>query len=653
MCHPSTSGRANLSLDHPPASDPRTEAILRDYAILEGGGEAPSLRQAHGEEFADVVKLAAQICEAPSAFLSFVGDEMQWLCARTGIDLESTPRNHSFCAYSMRGRDIMIVPDALRDQRFAANPYVTGEPNLRFYAGMPLISPDGIPLGAMCVTDTNAREGLTSNQAFGLRTLAAQVMERLESRRRAVWRSRVETTLFDLTSDAGFVHRLEWNVSPASSQASAADPVADVVDAKAIRAFLATVVDGDRQAVDDGIGQTILSSGALQIECGRATQEGSRRILIRARVIGDVDRRLVGLVTDVTAQRDAERLSAENEHQFRVLADTMPQMVWSTRADGFHDYYNARWYEFTGVPSGSTDGEEWNGMFHPDDQEQAWAKWRHSLATGYPYEIEYRLRHRSGQYRWTLGRALPMRDDEGGILRWFGTCTDIHEAKQIAEERELIAQELSHRIKNTFLVIAGLISLSARHDPSVRPFANELRDRVIALGRAHNFVRPHASHPQPAAGTVTLQNLLTELTEPYRLNGDPRFRCTGDDLAIDDRAATPIALLVHELATNAVKYGALSVSGGSVLIDFRVRGDRLLIVWTETGGPRLAEFAPTEGFGTRVTRLSVETQLGGRLQHLWRPEGLQVIADVPRASFIRMTQRPSVYAVVEDPKKTA
>ena len=86
--------------------------------------------------------------------------------------------------------------------------------------------------------------------------------------------------------------------------------------------------------------------------------------------------------------RKAQDALAASDARFRVLADSMPQMVWSTRPDGFHDYYNARWYEFTGVPDGSTDGEGWNDMFHPDDQERARVLWKHSLETGEPYEIE-------------------------------------------------------------------------------------------------------------------------------------------------------------------------------------------------------------------------------------------------------------------------
>src|SRR5207237_2816420 len=140
----------------------------------------------------------------------------------------------------------------------------------------------------------------------------------------------------------------------------------------------------------------------------------------------------------------------------------MPQMVWSTQPDGAHDYYNAQWYVFTGVPAGSTDGEGWYARFAPADQERAWARWRHSLKTGEPYEIEYRLRHHSGEYRWTLGRALPVRDENGEIIRWVGTCTDIHEQKGIAQQNEILSRELSHRIKNIIAVVTALIVLSAR-----------------------------------------------------------------------------------------------------------------------------------------------------------------------------------------------
>jgi PAS domain S-box-containing protein len=137
---------------------------------------------------------------------------------------------------------------------------------------------------------------------------------------------------------------------------------------------------------------------------------------------------------DVTEHRRAENALRESEERFRAIANSIDQLIWATRPDGYHDYYNQRWYEYTGVPEGSTDGAGWSEIFHPDDRAHAWQTWRQCLESGEPYHIEYRLRHHSGQYRWVLGRAQPVRDDQGRITRWYGTCTDIHDFKQAQEE---------------------------------------------------------------------------------------------------------------------------------------------------------------------------------------------------------------------------
>jgi PAS domain S-box-containing protein len=141
------------------------------------------------------------------------------------------------------------------------------------------------------------------------------------------------------------------------------------------------------------------------------------------------------IVSETTERVESERRTKDSETRFKAMADSVDQMIWSALPDGYHDYYNRRWYEYTGVPEGSTDGEAWNGMFHPDDQDNAWSVWRRCLETGEPYHIEYRLRHRSGDYRWVLGRAQPVRDEDGAIVRWYGTCTDIHDLKLADEAR--------------------------------------------------------------------------------------------------------------------------------------------------------------------------------------------------------------------------
>ncbi|MFC7537254.1 sensor histidine kinase [Sphingomonas sp. GCM10030256] len=320
---------------------------------------------------------------------------------------------------------------------------------------------------------------------------------------------------------------------------------------------------------------------------------------------------------------------------FQQLADAMPQMVWSTLPDGHHDYYNAQWYSYTGVPEGSTDGEGWNGMFHPDDQERAWKRWRHSLATGELYEIEYRLRHHSGEYRWTLGRALPIRNEAGAIVRWVGTCTNIDEQKRIAEHNSVLSRELSHRIKNIFAVVNALISLSAREFAEARTFSQKLRARIAALGRAHDYVRPHSEDSAPQEGPSTLHSLLAKVLSPYPALEEGRLTIEGVDQIVDDRSATPIGMVFHELATNASKYGALSVPEGRVQITSSEISKHLVLTWKEEDGPPIVRSPVLSGFGSRLTEISVIQQLNGKLERDWAPSGLQVRIEFPLSSIHR------------------
>jgi PAS domain S-box-containing protein len=452
----------------------------------------------------------------------------------------------------------------------------------------------------------------------------------------------------DLALDAsGLVGTWDWNITDNIVTADdrfaalySVTPGAAAVGLP-IEVFLAGIHPDDRQRVTAEIGDGLKQPGPVRIEYRLAgTGDAPERwVVASGRVITDATGkavRLPGIVVDVTDERRVAEQLAESEMRFRTLADTMPQMVWSTLPDGYHDYYNARWYEFTGVPAGSTDGEAWNGMFHPDDQERAWTVWRHSLASGDPYRIEYRLKHHSGAYRWVLGQALPIRDGAGRITRWFGTCTDIHEGRLAQEEREVIAQELSHRIKNIFAVIGGIVSLAARSHPEAKDFADRLRGRILALGRAHDFVRPHSRESQPRSNPASLQALVRDLLQPYRDGDLERVTFTGADAFIDDTTATPLALLFHELATNAAKYGALSRDDGRVEISSEVVGDNYLLHWREIGGP--VPNPGDAGFGSRLISLSVEGQLRGSLDRHYGEGGLEVDLSIPLNSLSRRAE---------------
>jgi PAS domain S-box-containing protein len=182
---------------------------------------------------------------------------------------------------------------------------------------------------------------------------------------------------------------------------------------------------------------------------------GTRRtILIRAAAIRNERGEIIGAVganMDITAQVEAERAMKDSEAKFRSIANVIPQMVWSAPADGKNDYLNSRWTEFTGVPAALSMGDGWRAHVHPDDLPALVAAWGHSRDKGAVFEVEHRLIHHTGHYRWVLNRALPVIDEDGVVVRWMGTLTDIHDKKRGEEELKAAA-----RRKDEFLAMVAL-----------------------------------------------------------------------------------------------------------------------------------------------------------------------------------------------------
>ena len=204
---------------------------------------------------------------------------------------------------------------------------------------------------------------------------------------------------------------------------------------------------------------------------------------------------------------------------FRTMAELMPQLVWSTTADGYHDYFNARWYAFTGMPRPHEPGGEgevaqgwnWKEFLHPDDYDRAQRVWARSLATGEPYEIEYRFRElATGGYRWFLGRALPVRDASGAIVRWFGTCTDIDEAKQNEAALSVLA-DAGAALAQARDADAAMAALASAAVPRLADWcAVDLVDAPPAPGLPWTPRRAAVAHVDP-----TRVALAHELAERY------------------------------------------------------------------------------------------------------------------------------------------
>lgn len=142
---------------------------------------------------------------------------------------------------------------------------------------------------------------------------------------------------------------------------------------------------------------------------------------------------------DITKQKQLEQALAASEKELRELAEAMPQIVWATRPDGWNIYFNNKWADYTGLTLEESYGHGWNKPFHPDDQIRAWDAWQNAINNNEPYCLECKLRRFDGQYRWWLVHGVPVLDQYGKIYKWFGTCTDIHDLKEIERELKIAA----------------------------------------------------------------------------------------------------------------------------------------------------------------------------------------------------------------------
>ena len=312
--------------------------------------------------------------------------------------------------------------------------------------------------------------------------------------------------------------------------------------------------------------------------------------------------------------------------RFETLADALPQLVWSTRSDGWSDYFSQQWCQFTGAPASASFGAHWLDFVHPDDVPITNDAWQRAVDSGEPYTTEFRLRAADGTYRWMLARGLPVCDDFGRITRWIGTCTDIDERVRSGDMMEFLSHELSHRIKNLFAVVQGLIAMALRKHPGMAQVNQALQARMIALGRAHDLMRPRVADGTIYRSQTTLRQLIEILTQPYVQDDPARLTIIGEDALVDERAATPLALFFHEMAINSARFGALSTPQGHLRITLSA-GEMIVVEWLETGGP-VIDAAPVAGFGLGLIHLSIERQLGGTLTLAWNPEGLSARATI-------------------------
>jgi PAS domain S-box-containing protein len=322
----------------------------------------------------------------------------------------------------------------------------------------------------------------------------------------------------------------------------------------------------------------------------------------------------IGSVIDIDDRREAENRQRESETRLRVITNSLPALVWFATPDGELHYFNDRWYEYTGQTPETALPSGWADTLHGEDAERVERAWAAARAAGVSYEIECRYRRRDGAYRWYLARAEPLKTAEGRITGWVGSSSDIHDRVRAEDQQRLLINELNHRVKNTLATVQSLATQSAAQGRTTAEYRQLFEGRLLSLSAAHDLLT--ATNWEG----VSLPDLVARAIEPWA--GGHRFSLSRAPVWLSPRQALSISLALHELATNAAKYGALSSPAGHVAIAWEMAGDQLRLHWQERGGPTVNP--PVQrGFGSRLLERSIGHELGAQVELAFPPAGVE------------------------------
>lgn len=303
----------------------------------------------------------------------------------------------------------------------------------------------------------------------------------------------------------------------------------------------------------------------------------------------------------------------------RLAIDAAGIALWSWNVDSDQftmDQHGFALWDLTPAPT--IVFEELSAKIHPADRDRVREAFAATRGIVGSYEIDFRIM--TGEViKWISARGQgDDADIEGRVM--FGVFLDVTGRKQAEEANELLAGEMSHRVKNLLSMATALTSISSRSATSAEHMAGELISRLSALGRAHDLVRPVPGRKENGA---LLGDLLTILLAPYDDEAafSGRIRVAVPRMSVGESGATSLAMVLHELATNSVKYGALSAVTGTLDVSCLAEGDEIVLVWTERGGPRIATPPETTGYGSRMLTRSMQSQLNGSVTRDWSEDG--------------------------------
>jgi PAS domain S-box-containing protein len=349
----------------------------------------------------------------------------------------------------------------------------------------------------------------------------------------------------------------------------------------------------------------------------------------------DLDAKVAERTREIVSANAALRVS---ETSFRAIADVVPDLLWRADDAGQVTWCNNRWYDYTGQPDEAALGAGWIDAVHPDDREETRAAWTAAATSGQTFQRQYRVRHRSGDYRWFLARAEPLKNGRGRVGQWFGAVTDVHELIQLQERQAVLMAELQHRTRNLMAVVETVIRKTLASSRDIAEARGRIEERFGSLARVQGLLSRRA-----AGGRVSFDALLSDELAAHVPLGEDQAASQVDlagppGVELRSTHVQTLALALHELTTNAVKYGALAHPEGRLTVGWAVREvaadeRRLVVEWRETGVPGMPPPPPDParggGYGRQLIERALPYQLGAKTAFGFTDDGVHCTIELP------------------------